>query len=163
MSNSNLLKVFSFSLLFVLSFAVSGLAQQLPTEQPQINENFSDAEYEQFVAINMDLIPLQQDADEKMMTAISDNGLEMERFQQLFQAQQQGNITDASEDPQEIAKFNEAGQQIMKVQEEANQEIQKKITDSGMDVQKFQQMSMAYQQSPKVKQKIDEMIQREEE
>lgn len=162
MSNSKLLKVFSFSILFVLSFAVSGLAQQLPTEQPQINENFSDAEYEQFVAINMDLIPLQQDAEEKMMTAISENGLEMERFQQLFQAQQQGNITDASEDAQEIAKFNEAGQQIMKVQEEVNQEIQKKITDSGMEVQKFQEMSMAYQQSPKVKQKIDELIQREE-
>ncbi|HSI77790.1 MAG TPA: DUF4168 domain-containing protein [Lunatimonas sp.] len=161
MFNSKLLKVFSFSLLFVLSFAVLGSAQQLPTEQPQVNENFTDEEYEQFVAINMDLIPLQQDADEKMMTAISDNGLEMERFQQLFQAQQQGKITDASEDPQEIAKFNEAGQQIMIVQEEANQEIQKKITDSGMEVQKFQEMSMAYQQSPKVKQKIDEMIQRE--
>lgn len=162
MFNSKLLKVFSFSILFVLSFAVSGLAQQLPTEQPQVNENFSDAEYEQFVAINMDLIPLQQDADEKMMTAISDNGLEMERFQQLFQAQQQGNITDASEDPQEIAKFNEAGQQIMKVQKDVNQKIQKKISDSGMEVQKFQEMSMAYQQSPKVKQKIDELIQREE-
>ncbi|WP_158858414.1 DUF4168 domain-containing protein [Lunatibacter salilacus] len=163
MSNSNLLKVLSFSILFSLSFAVSGIAQQLPTEQPQVNENFTDADYEQFVAINMDLIPLQQDADEKMMTAISDNGLEIERFQQLFQAQQQGNITDASDDPQEIAKFNEAGQQIMKVQEEANQEIQKKITDSGMEVQKFQEMSMAYQQSPKVKQKIDEMIQGVEE
>jgi hypothetical protein len=162
MSYSNLLKVFSFSLLFAVCFAVSGVSQQLPTEQPQVNENFTDEEYEQFVSINMDLIPLQQDADEKMMSAISENGLEMERFQQLFQAQQQGNITDASEDPQEIAKFNQAGQEIMKVQEEANQEIQQKITDSGMDIQKFQEMSMAYQQSPKVKQKVDALIQKEE-
>jgi hypothetical protein len=142
---------------------MTGLAQQLPTDQqPRVNEDFTDEEYEQFVAINKDLIPLQQDADEKMMSAISDNGLEMQRFQELFQAQQQGNITDASEDPQELAKFNEAGQQIMKVQEEANEEIQKKITDGGMELQKFQEMSMAYQQSPKVKQKVDEMIQREE-
>jgi hypothetical protein len=162
MSYSNLLKVFSFTLLFAVSFAISGIAQQLPTQQQQINENFTNEEYEQFVAINLDLIPLQQEADEKMMSAISDNGLEMERFQQLFQAQQQGNITDASEDPQEIAKFNQAGQEIMKVQEEANQEIQQKISDSGMELQKFQEMSMAYQQSPKVKQKIDELIQNAE-
>lgn len=159
---SNVSKVFSFSLLLLISFAISGIAQQLPTEQPEVNENFTDEEYEHFVSINLDLIPLQQNADEKMMAALSDNELEMERFQELFQAQQQGKITDASKDPQEIAKFNEAGQQIMKVQEEANQEIQKKISDSGMDLQKFQEMSMAYQQSPKVKQKIDELIQQEE-
>ncbi|EON75003.1 hypothetical protein ADIS_4492 [Lunatimonas lonarensis] len=138
-------------------------AQQIPGQQDQpVKEDFSDAEIEQFVAINMDMMPIQQAAEAKMIDAIESAGLEIERFQQLFQAQQLGNITDASEDPQEIAKFNEAGQQIMKVQEEANQEIQQMILDADMQVQTFQEISTAYQQSPVVKAKVDQILEKME-
>jgi hypothetical protein len=108
----------------------------------------------------MDMMPIQQAAEAKMIDAIESAGLEIERFQQLFQAQQLGNITDASEDPQEIAKFNQAGQQIMKVQEEANQVIQQMILDADMQVQTFQEISTAYQQSPVVKAKVDQILEK---
>jgi TRAP-type mannitol/chloroaromatic compound transport system substrate-binding protein len=93
-----------------------------------------------------------------MVAAIADRGMEIDRFQLLAQAQQQGNITDVSEDPDEIAKFNEAGQEVMKVQQEVQQQLQQKIAENEMEVQTFQEMSIAYNQSPQVKEKIDSMI-----
>ncbi|WP_232835082.1 DUF4168 domain-containing protein [Pleomorphovibrio marinus] len=159
MSYSKLSKVFSFSILLSFCFAFGVMAQQLPNpQQQQVNDEFSDDEYEKFVKINMEMIPLQEQAQQKMMNAIEEHGIDVERFQMLAQAQQSGNITDVSEDPEEIAKFNEAGQEVMKVQEETNQEMQKTIAENDMDVQKFQEMSVAYNQSPKVKEKIDSMI-----
>ncbi|WP_035807155.1 DUF4168 domain-containing protein [Lunatimonas lonarensis] len=163
MNYSKVTHVFSLSLLITLLMPVALSAQQIPGQQDQpVKEDFSDAEIEQFVAINMDMMPIQQAAEAKMIDAIESAGLEIERFQQLFQAQQLGNITDASEDPQEIAKFNEAGQQIMKVQEEANQEIQQMILDADMQVQTFQEISTAYQQSPVVKAKVDQILEKME-
>ncbi|MCC5936013.1 MAG: DUF4168 domain-containing protein [Lunatimonas sp.] len=163
MSYSKLVNVFSFSMIMTLVVAFSASAQQLPNpQQAPLKEDFSDAEIEKFVAINMEMIPVQQAAEAKMVAAIEEHGLEMQRFQQLFQAQQQGNITDVSEDPQEIAKFNEAGQQIMKVQEETNLEIQEMIVQSEMELQTFQEISMAYQQSPKIKEKVDRIIEKME-
>lgn len=152
MSYSKLSKISIFSLLFSISFAFVSLAQQ------EVNDNFSDEEYEQFVDINVKLIPMQMEIEDKMVAIVEDTGLEVNRFQELMQAQQQGNIMDASEDVEEIAKFNEAGQEVMKVQQESQQKLQKHITDNDMDLQKFQEMSIAYQQSPKVKEKVDALM-----
>ncbi len=152
MSYSKLSKISIFSLLFSISFAFVSMAQQ------EVNDNFSDEEYEQFVDINVKLIPMQMEIEDKMVAIVEDTGLEVNRFQELMQAQQQGNIMDASEDPEEIAKFNEAGQEVMKVQQESQQKLQKHITDNDMDLQKFQEMSIAYQQSPKVKEKVDALM-----
>lgn len=149
-------KISTFSALFSICFAFTALAQQQP--QQKVNDNFSDEEYEQFVDINVKLIPMQMEIEDKMVTIVEDTGLEVNRFQELMQAQQQGNIMDASEDPQEIAKFNEAGQEVMKVQQESQQKLQKYITDNDMDLQKFQEMSIAYQQSPEVKEKVDALM-----
>ncbi|MEX0883321.1 MAG: DUF4168 domain-containing protein [Cyclobacteriaceae bacterium] len=132
------------------------MAQQLPASpQQSVNTDFSDDEYDKFVKINADLIPMQMEIEEKMIAIVEDNGLEVNRFQALMQAQQQGNITDVSEDPEEIAKFNLAGQEVMKVQQESQEKLQKHITDNEMELEKFQEMSIAYQQSPEVKEKID--------
>lgn len=156
MTYSKVLKVSFFSILFSICFAFGTLAQQLPQgAQQQVNDNFSDEEYDQFVTINQSLAPMQAEVETKMVGILEDKGMEIPRFQELMQAQRQGNIMDASDDPEEIATFNEAGQEIMKVQQESQQKLQKHITDNGMEIEKFQEMSIAYNQSPKVKEKVD--------
>ncbi len=135
-----------------------GAPPQMPQQAPEVNENFSDEEYEQFVQINTEVIPVQQEAQGKMIKAIEDKGLEVERFQQLAQAQQTGGLQDASDDAEEIAKFNEAGQEVMEMQKGIQEKVQEVIEDNGLGVQKFQEMSMAYNQSEKVRAKVDEMI-----
>jgi len=162
MNIPNLIKVLTISSILMVCFVRLGNTQEVPSQQPQVRNDFNEDEYNQFVSVSKDLLPLQQDADEKMMNALGENDLEMERFQELFQAQQQGTIRDASDDPAEIANFNKAGQQMMKIQEETGKQIEQKITESGMDVNTFRELSQAYQQNPEVRQKVDGMIQREE-
>lgn len=159
MNYSKVSKLSLFSMLLGISIAFGTMAQQLPQgAQQQVNDNFSDAEYEKFVAINQSLAPMQAEVETKMVGILEEKGMEVPRFQALMQAQQQGNIMDATDDPEEINTFNEAGQEIMKVQQESQQQLQDHITDSGMEIQKFQEMSIAYNQSPKVKEKVDELM-----
>lgn len=159
---SKLSKAFALSA-FLMAFAFGTMAQQVPSTTQEIKEDFSDEDYEAFVKINKELIPLQQEAEGQMIEVISEKGLEVTRFQELAQAQQSGKITDVSEDPEEIAKFNEAGQEVMKVREKVEGELKKKIEASQMDIEKFQQISMAYNQSETVRNKIDKLLQEGEE
>ncbi|WP_375585278.1 DUF4168 domain-containing protein [Cyclobacterium xiamenense] len=152
MNYSKVSKVSLFSMLLGICLAFDTVAQQ------QVNDNFSDEDYQKFVAINQSLVPMQAEVEAKMVGILEEKGMEVPRFQELMKAQRQGNIMDATDDPDEITIFNQAGQEIMKIQQESQQQLQNHITDNGMEIQKFQEMSIAYNQSPKVKKKIDEMM-----
>lgn len=143
--------------------AAATLQAQTPQPQMQMQQqapsNFSEEDYQQFIALNLEIMPIQQEAQGSMMEAISASGLEMQRFQELAQAQQQGTIEEAGKSAEEIAKFNKAGEKVMTLQQQMQQEIQASINESDMGMQKFQQMSMAYQQDEEVRSKIDSMMQ----
>jgi len=159
MNHSKFIKIFSLSFIFSLALAVGVSAQQLPQQQQQqVTEDFSDEEIEKFVKINQEIMPIQEQMQGRMMETIEESGLEVERFNQLAQAMQQGNIKDVSDDPQEIAKFNQAGQKVMEMNQEIGEEYQKKMTAHKMDPERFQQIMIAYQQSEKVRSKVDSMM-----
>ncbi len=150
-----------FLLFLALTFSLSSVfAQQLPG-QIEVKEDFSDEELKEFVKVNIELIPIQEGAQQQMVKAIENSGLTVDRFQELAQAQQSGNLREAAKTDEEITKFNQAGQQVMSSQQNMQEEIQKTITDSKLSEQEFQQIYMAYSQSTKVKEKVDEMMAKE--
>lgn len=159
MSYKNLVsRVLSITFIFALFMGFSANAQQAMPPQMEVKEDFSDDEFKEFVKINLVLIPLQEKSQEDMVKAIEDNDLKVERFQELAQAQQAGTLTEVSNDAQEMANFNMAGQKVMEMQQVLQTDIMKTITDSDLSEQKFQEMYMAYTQSEKVKTKVDAMI-----
>ncbi|WP_421879315.1 DUF4168 domain-containing protein [Marinoscillum sp.] len=151
----NYSKTTSVATLF-LAFCLIGNASF--GQQTAQNMEFSDKQYDQFVDINIEIIPLQQSAQKDMMQLISDGGMEAQRFQQLAQAQQSGTLKDVANGADEIATFNQVGQQVMEVQQEMRQDIQQTISESGMSLQTFQQFSMAYNQDQEVRSKVDELL-----
>jgi hypothetical protein len=157
---SKLSKIFTLSLIFTFALALGVTAQQQmpPQQQQQVPTNFTDEEYEKFVKINQEIIPLQEEMQGKMIQSIEETGLDINRFNELAQAQQAGNIKEVSQDPEEIAKFNEAGQKIVEMNQEIGEAYQQKMDEHDMDQQKFQQMMMAYQQSEQVRAKVDSMM-----
>ncbi|MDN3603495.1 DUF4168 domain-containing protein [Belliella kenyensis] len=155
-------KVFTLLSIFTL-FSFGLMAQQMPPAQMEVKEDFKDDELKEFVKINKELMPIQEKSQEKMIGAIEDSGLSVERFQALAQAQQAGSLTDVAEGPEEMAQFNEAGQKVMGMQEELQSGIQKVINDSKLSETEFQQMYMAYTQSPKVKEKVDKLMEKSKE
>ncbi len=161
----NLIKTLCFSSAFLLMLGINVNAQQQGTPPPaqaqEVNENFTDDEYKSFAKINLELIPIQETAQDQMVKAIEDKGLNVERFQELANAQQAGKIKDVTTDVEEIAKFNEAGQEVMEMQHEIQSRVQEIISSSDLSAEKFQEMYMAYNQSETVRSKVDEMIQKE--
>lgn len=161
MTSSKLSKILALpALLFFFAFGAT--AQGLPASPQEVKEDFTDEEYETFVKINMEVMPIQQAAEEDMMQAITDKGMDVQRFQQLAQAQQTGSLTDVSQDPEEINAFNLAGQEVLEVQKKVQDQIKQKIDDNNMDVQTFQQIYLAYDQSEVVRGKIDKLLERQE-
>ena len=120
--------------------------------------DFTDQQFDQFVEINLEIIPVQQEAQQDMVKAISSAGMEAERFQQLAQAQQAGTLKDKANDVDEITAFNQAGQKVMEIQQEMRLKMQEAINDSDMSMQTFQQFSMAYNQDQEVRSKVDQML-----
>ncbi|WP_186753837.1 DUF4168 domain-containing protein [Echinicola salinicaeni] len=154
MKKINLLSIASvFAFMF---FALQGTAF---AQGAAVENDFTDEDYEKFVAINVAIIPVQQELQGKMVKAIQDEGLDINRFQELARAQQSGNIKDASDDPAELAKFNQAGQKVMEMQKGVQAKVQEMIQEEELSVQTFQRMSMAYNQDQKVKKKIDTLMQ----
>jgi hypothetical protein len=160
MTSSKLSKIMALpALLFFLAFGA--MAQELPAN-PEVKEDFTDEDYETFVKINMEVMPIQQAAEGDMMKAITDKGMDVQRFQQLAQAQQTGSLTEVSQDPEEINAFNLAGQEVLEVQKKVQDQIKRKIEDNNMDIQTFQQIYLAYDQSEVVRGKIDKLLERQE-
>lgn len=154
-------KIFSLAVAFLFMTGIAAIAQQALPQEMEVKEDFTEKEYEDFVKINLQLIPLQEEAQNQMIKAIADAGLEVPRFQELAQAQQAGTLTEVSGDAEEIAKFNEAGQKVMAQQQEVQTQVQETISSSEMSEEQFQEMYMAYNQSEKVRTKIDGMIEKE--
>jgi len=154
MKRLNQLTATSVLVVLLLFIGLDVSAQQTKVKA----DDFTDEEYEKFANVNVELIPVQQEVQGKMMQAIADEGLEAQRFQELAQAQQQGKISEASDDPEEIAKFSKAGQKVMAIQKEVQSKAQSLIGENELSIQKFQQMSMAYNQSQEVKAKVDALI-----
>lgn len=161
MTRSKLSKIMALPALLFL-FTLGAMAQGLPASPQQVKEDFTDEEYETFVKINMEVMPIQQAAEGDMMQAITDKGMDVQRFQELAQAQQSGKLTDVSQDPEEINAFNLAGQEVLEVQKKVQDQIKQKIEDNNMDIQTFQQIYLAYDQSEVVRGKIDKLLERQE-
>ena len=159
MIHSKLSKLFTLSFIFSMALAFGVTAQQLPQQQqPAAETNFTDEEIEKFVKINQEIMPIQEEMQDKMVASIEETGLDIDRFNELAQAMQAGDIKEASQDPQEIAKFNEAGQKVMEMNQEIGAEYQKRMTAHKMDPERFQQIMMAYQQSEEVRNKVDSLM-----
>lgn len=162
MNYSNLFsKVFSLSIAFSVIMVSYAIGQQSLPPQMEINEDFTDKELKEFVRINAEMIPVQEKGQEDMLKTIEKEGMKVERFQELAQAQQAGKLTEVSGDPKEIAKFSKAGQKVLEMQQEVQSKVQEEIVKSELSEEKFQQIYMAYSQSEKVKAKIDELMAKE--
>lgn len=160
MTSSKLSKILGLpALLFFFAFGT--MAQGLPANPPEVKEDFTDEEYQAFIKINMEVMPIQQEAEGEMMQAITDKGMDVQRFQQLAQAQQTGKLTDVSQDPEEINAFNLAGQEVLEVQKKVQDQIKQTIEENDMDIQTFQQIYLAYDQSETVRGKIDNLLERQ--
>lgn len=144
-------------MLFISSFA---FAQQPQQQQPQqeVREDFTDEELTSFVKAHEKVIEIQQKSQEKMIQAIEEEGLSVEKFNKLIESQQDPNKeVDAS--AEELNSFNNAAQQIMQERQKTEVKVVSSIEDEGIDIGTYQAIMVAYQQSPEVQGRVNELLQ----
>ena len=144
------------SFMFLLPAAVWGQDTITPPSTA-LREDFSDDELKSFVSANEKVMTIQMEAEQKMIKAIEDEGLTLDRFNQILEEQrdpQRGTKTS----PDELKSFNNAAQVILAENARIEKQMASSIEDEGIDVETYKQIMVAYQQSPTVQSRVNKMV-----
>lgn len=144
-------------LLTVFSIGNTVFAQQPPVQQAPVKEDFKKEELQSFIKANQKVVVLQKASEEKMVKVIQEEGLTVERFNQLAESQQNPEKK-VKVEAKEMETFNTAAQKITGIGKEADTQMQESIKQEGIDLETYQQIILAYQKSPKVKQELDALL-----
>jgi hypothetical protein len=151
-----------FLLLFIASLlSYESMAQQEYGHNPQleVREDFSDQELEQFIEANKNAIVVQQGAEQKMIQAIQDEGLDINTFNEILTSKQNPNY-ESQASPEDHNKFDHAVEEVVKIQEEMMTEMESAIEEAGITIETYEEILIAYQQNPKVQEKVNELLNR---
>lgn len=141
-------------IMFTMCIGTAALAQ---VPQQEIKEDFKDKELESFVKANQKVNSIQAESETKMMKAIEEENLSVDRFNEILAAQQdpqKGNDATA----EEMSAFNSAAQAIMQKRQEMEVKMSKTIEEEGIDLDTYNMIMYAYQQSPKVQERVHQLL-----
>lgn len=148
-----------FLLCFFLSIAVK--AQQAPTpmqQQQEVKTDFDDAELKKFANAAGKVVVIQQETEQKMIQAIEEENLDLNKFNEIMTAQQNQQTENVDATPEDLQKFDKAAAQVMKIQTDVQSEMVEVIQKEGLEPQQYEQILLAYQSNQDVKAKIDALI-----
>lgn len=139
---------------------INGIIAQLPQQSAQPAE-ITDAEMNNFATAFVEIQTIDEQLQQKMISAVQNEGLEVQRFNEILNAQQDPDQeTDASED--ELEKFASASQSVELIQNEGQEDMQKAITDNNLTVNRYQEIMTVMQSDPELQQRLQELIEEEE-
>ncbi len=131
---------------------------QMPQGQQAEVPNLSDEELKQFAAIAQELQVINQASQQDMMAAIEAEGMKVDRYTQIQQAQQnpsqENNAT-----PEEMKTFESASQKLQEVQMGAQEKMTKKLEDAGLSEEWYQQTAMAIQSNQELMMRFQQLQQ----
>ena len=131
--------------------------QMMQQQQQQQQKDYSEEEIDVFANTVAQVLPIQQEAEQKMMKEIENQGMKLDKFNKIArQMQQGGEPKDVSEE--EMKTFKSISQEIQGIQMETQQKVNKIISDEGMSPAKYQEMIQAYSSNPEIKKKVDEKL-----
>lgn len=143
--------------MFVMAGTVSAQQQMMPQQQQQQQKEYSAEEIDLFAEAVVEVLPIQQKAEQKMVEEIEDQGMDLDKFNQIARQMQQGTEPEGVED-EDMQTFQSISEEIQSVQMESQQEINKVITETGISPAMYQEMIAAYSSNPQIKQKVDQKL-----
>jgi len=154
-------KLYSFILVFTMAASVA--FAQVPQQMPQQQDiDVSDGEINQFASVFVELQSMNQGVQQKMMSAVEEEGIEVQRFNQIMQAQQDPN-KEVEANEEELQNFAKASQAVEQIQAKVQKEMEKVITENDLTVQRYQQIMMAVRSDTELQQRLQQKIQQDQE
>lgn len=150
-----ILPVLFFAIL--ITFNVKAQDSPVVPQQEQAQNDFNDQELQQFASAAEKVMVIQQETEQKMIQAIEDENLEIDKFNEILKSQQDDTVeTTASED--EMQSFNNAAEKIIQIQTAVQSDMMRVIQEEGLEPQKYEQILMAYQSDPEMKARVDAIL-----
>ncbi len=111
-----------------------------------------------FAAAFQQVQAVNQSSQNEMVKVVEENGLTVQRYNELQQAQQAPDKkVEATEE--ELASFGSAVENLQTIQVKVQQKMEQKITETGLSVDRYQEIAMALQSDPELQQRFQEQMQ----
>lgn len=141
------------SIFSILMLSVGILpAQELNMQQGQQDVEVSDAELERFAKAAGEIQVAQKGAQQKIRTAIEDEGMDMMRYQQIVQAKRQGKDANMSE--KEDKAFSAVQQKAMEIQRNMQGKVSKILQSHSFEGMRFQKIAQAVQTDKSLQERL---------
>lgn len=139
-----------FSLLFMILGGINISAQE--------TNAVSDEEIEQYAQVYSGMLEVQQSTQQEMVTVIEQEGLELQKFTEIQQAQQDPSA-ELEDSDEEMQKYNSISAELEKIQMAAQEKMKAKIEEKGMSITRYQELSAQVQGDPELQKKIQTHLQ----
>ncbi len=117
----------------------------------------SDAELNKWANAYQKVQMQNQEAQQQMMMMIQDEGMELQRFNEIQQASmnpnQKGNATEA-----EIKKHKSITDKIEKMRPELERKATEAIESTGMSIERYQEIAAVIQQDQDLQQRLQQIM-----
>lgn len=123
-----------------------------------LQQEITDAELQKFATAFLGMRSIDENARLEMGQMIKDQGMEIERFNEIYQAKMNPSAElDLSEQVEQ--KYQEISEQIQKMQDEYAQEKETTISEAGITVERFQQIATQVQNDENLQQRLIAVLQ----
>ncbi|AVR47455.1 hypothetical protein C7S20_11830 [Christiangramia fulva] len=147
------------SLLLILAMGIMpGNAQNTQMPQQQKVE-VNDAELAKFAEAFQKMRLANQEAQQKMMQIIQEKGMELQRFNEVHQAQQNPD-SDVKMTADEKEKYKEIVAEFQALQPSFQKRMEDIISESGLTVDRYQELAMALRSDQELQQRLKDILQK---
>lgn len=137
--------------------SVIGQEQMLPTTQQEQTPEVSDAELEKFANVYLEVQTESQKMQQEAVKAIEVEGMEIERFNEITNAQNDPN-QEVETNEKEVQQLTKINTKIQEIQTNFQGQVADMIQKEGLTVQRYQELYAAIQQDEQLQQKFGELI-----
>lgn len=143
---------------FTLSADLKAQGTAIQT-QPEQSKEYTDEELKTFVEIGQEISKVQQEAQEKLMSAISKENMDVETFNKIAGLQQAGeSVSEAGITDEQVQSFRNIMPVVQSTQAETQKEMMEVINNSRVDLAEYEKFMMTLQQDPELQKKMNEMM-----
>lgn len=144
--------------LLLMTGSAFAQVQQQQQQQPAQADSVSDEELEKFADVTTESQSVQEGMREKVDSMLSDQEMEMDRFQQIMMSKRNPQAGDSVEvTEEEEATMEEIQPKLMEMQQESQQQMVSIIQDNGLEPQRFQEIMQAVRTNPEVMKRFQEL------
>ncbi len=144
---------FFLFLTLIGSTAVFAQAPQLPQQQQQQKVEVSDAELNKFANAFQGIRMVNQEAQQEMTQVIQEEGMEIQRFNELFEASANPQV-EVEATGEEEKQFEAISSELEGMQGAFQAKMEKIITDEGLSIERYEQIAMGLQADPALQERL---------